>query len=249
MTLRSSRTDTPRETPAGRGTPARATPVRSTPRGTRRATTLAAAAALALAAALAGCGGGDDDARVAASGTTAAGHGADHAGHGATAEPAAGGAAPTKADQQAHAATMQMRRLGSATAGDRKIELDASDATTFTVPEGGRFVTHRPRKGENAHLMLMLSDIETGERLPDATITLRVLDAAGKVVSSGPQYPMFGMGMGMHYGDNVTIPKAGRYVAQLVVGPPMIGRHGDVAKRWTTTVRAEIPFTWEDAAR
>jgi hypothetical protein len=220
----------------------------------RHATALAAAATLALAGALTGCGGGDDDARVSASGTSAAAHGDEHAAHGdapaghdATAEPAAG--APSQADQQAHAATMQMRRLGSATAGDRKIELDASDATTFTVPEGGRFVTHRPRKGENAHLMLMLSDVETGERLPDATITLRVVDAAGKVVSSGPQYPMFGMGMGMHYGDNVTIPKAGRYVAQLVVGPPMIGRHGDVAKRWTTTVRAEIPFTWEDAAR
>ncbi|WP_022927374.1 iron transporter [Patulibacter americanus] len=212
-----------------------------------RATALAAAATLALAGVLAGCGGGEDDARVSASGTTATAHGDGHADHGATGEPAA--AAPSKADQQAHAATMQMRRLGSATAGDRKIELDASDATTFTVPEGGRFVTHRPRKGENAHLMLMLSDVETGERLPDATITLRVVDAAGKVVSSGPQYPMFGMGMGMHYGDNVTIPKAGRYVAQLVVGPPMIGRHGDVAQRWTTTVRAEIPFTWEDAAR
>jgi hypothetical protein len=217
-----------------------------------RTTALAAAATLALAGALTGCGGSDDDARVSASGTTAAAEGdahTGHAGHDATAEPAAGGAAPTKADQQAHAATMQMRRLGSATAGDRKIELDASDATTFTVPEGGRFVTHRPRKGENAHLMLMLSDVETGERLPDATITLRVVDAAGKVVSSGPQYPMFGMGMGMHYGDNVTIPQAGRYVAQLVVGPPMIGRHGDVAKRWTTTVRAEIPFTWEDETR
>jgi hypothetical protein len=209
-----------------------------------RPTALAVAATLAVA--LTGCGGGDDDARVSASGTTAAAHGDEHAGHGATAE-ATG--APSKADQQAHAATMQMRRLGSATAGDRKIELDASDATTFTVPEGGRFVTHRPRKGENAHLMLMLSDVETGERLPDATITLRVVDAAGKVVSSGPQYPMFGMGMGMHYGDNVTIPKAGRYVARLVVGPPMIGRHGDVAKRWTTTVRAEIPFTWDGAAR
>lgn len=231
----STRTAAPADTVAANGRSARR------PTGVRTAA-LVAAATLAGAGALAGCGGGDDDGRVAASGTTAGAHG-DMPGMDM------GGDAPTKADQQAHAATMQMRRLGSATAGDRKVELDAADATTFTVPEGDRFVTHRPRKGENAHLMLMLSDVETGERLPDATITLRVVDAAGKVVSSGPQYPMYGMGMGMHYGDNVTIPKPGRYVAQLVVGPSMIGRHGDVAKRWTTTVSARIPFTWEGAAR
>ncbi|WP_210495218.1 iron transporter [Patulibacter sp. SYSU D01012] len=212
-----------------------------------RTTALAAAAALALAGAVAGCGGSDDDGRVQASGTTAGAH----AGHDMEGMDMGGttGAPPSQADQQAHASTMQMRRLGTATAGDRKVELDVSDPTTFTVPEGGRFVTHRPRKGENAHVMLMLSDAETGDRLPDATITLRIVDAAGKVVSSGPQYPMIGMGMGLHYGDNVTIPKAGKYTAQLVVGPPMIGRHGDVAKRWTATTRAEIPFTWEGDAR
>jgi hypothetical protein len=205
-------------------------------------TSTAALAALALAAGLAGCGGDDaDSATVSASGTAADGHGAHEA--------SATSAAPGRAEQQAAASSMRMERLGSATAGDRKVELDASEPVTFSVPEGDRFVEHAPRKGENAHLMLTLSDARSGDRLPDATITLRVTDEAGKVVATGPQYPMFGMGMGIHYGDNVTIPRPGRYTAQLVIGPPRIGRHADVAHRWTTTVKASIPFTWEGRTR
>lgn len=204
----------------------------------------AALAALALAAAATGCGGDDDaTSNVSASGTSAAGatsssEHSGHSGHGGSTD-AAGG----------EAATVRMQRLGSTSAGDQKVELDVSEPVTFSVYEGERLVKHAPRKGENAHVMLLLSDAQSGDRLPDATITLRITDEAGKVVSSGPQYPMIGMGMGIHYGDNVTIPKAGKYVAQLVIGPPRIGRHSDVTDRWNTTTRASIPFEWKGAAR
>lgn len=204
-------------------------------------TSAAALAALTLAAGLAGCGGGDDTPSVSASGTAASG--AAHGDH------AAAAGAPSQAAQQASASSMKMERLGSATAGGQKVELDVSEPVTFSVYEGERLVEHAPRKGENAHVMLLLSDAQSGDRLPDATITLRITDEAGKVVSSGPQYPMIGMGMGIHYGDNVTIPKAGKYVAQLVIGPPRIGRHSDVTDRWNTTTKASIPFAWNGATR
>jgi uncharacterized protein involved in high-affinity Fe2+ transport len=55
---------------------------------------------------------------------------------------------------------------------------------------------------------------------------------------------MIGMGMGLHYGDNVTLPGAGHYTATLVVGPPAIGRHQDVATRWNATTKFSIPFDW-----
>lgn len=209
---------------------------------TRRST--AALAALALAAAVTGCGGDDDaTSNVSASGTSATGatSSAEHSGHsehGGSSDAAGGGTA-----------TMRMQRLGSTTAGDQKVELDVSEPVTFSVHEGERLVEHAPRKGENAHVMLLLSDAQSGDRLPDSTITLRITDEVGKVVSSGPQYPMIGMGMGIHYGDNVTIPKAGKYVAQLVIGPPRIGRHSDVTDRWNTTTKASIPFEWKGAAR
>lgn len=212
-------------------------------RATTRTTTAALAAAL-IALILAGCGGGEDaPAAVSASGTTAPGHD----GHDTSA--AAAGAAPSRADQEASASTTRMVRLGSVTAGDEKVELDAGEPVTFAVPEGEGLVRHAPRAGENAHVMLTLSDAETGDRLPDATITLRITDEAGKVVASGPQYPMIGMGMGIHYGDNVTLPRAGRYVAQLVIGPPRIGRHAEVADRWNGTRKASIPFVWKGATR
>jgi hypothetical protein len=203
---------------------------------TRRAA--AAALTVALAGGLAACGGDDSSSNVSASGTTASGDmaGMDMGGSG-------GGAGKGAAE------TMQMRRLGSASAAGRKVELDVSAPVTFSVYEGEKLVKHAPTTGQNAHVMLLLSDAQTGDRLPDATITLRITDPSGKVVSSGPQYPMIGMGMGIHYGDNVTIPKSGKYVAQLVVGPPRIGRHADTTNRWNTTTRMSIPFTWDGAAR
>jgi hypothetical protein len=201
------------------------------------------AALLVLAAGLGACGGDDAGTSVEGSGsatTTAATGGHDgHAGSGH------GGSDTTATGGDAHA----MTRLGETTAGDRKVELDVSAPVTFAVSEGERFVRHAPRKGENAHVMLVLTDAQSGDRLPDASITLRIVDAAGKVVASGPQYPMTGLGMGIHYGDNVAIPKAGKYVAQLVIGPPRIGRHSDVVDRWNETVRASIPFTWKGSAR
>jgi hypothetical protein len=205
---------------------------------TRRAA--AAALTLALAGGLAACGGDEDTSNVSATGTTAAG---DMAGMDM------GGSGGDAAGKQGAAETMEMRRLGSASAGERKVELDVSAPVTFSVYEGEKLVKHAPTKGQNAHVMLLLSDAQTGDRLPDATITLRITDAAGKVVSSGPQYPMIGMGMGIHYGDNVSLPKNGKYVARLVVGPPRIGRHADTTNRWNTTTRMSIPFTWDGAAR
>lgn len=208
----------------------------------RTSTTALAVAALALGAA--GCGSDDGGtAKVSASGTSASGQ----TGHDMSSMDS--GATPSRAQQEASASTMRMERLGATTAGEEKVELDASEPVTFSVYEGDRLVKHAPRKGENAHVMLTLSDAQSGDRLPDATITLRVTDEAGKVVSSGPQYPMIGMGMGIHYGDNVTLPKPGKYVAQLVIGPPRIGRHADVTDRWNTTTKASIPFTWKGATR
>jgi hypothetical protein len=206
-------------------------------------TSAAALTTLALAAGVAGCGSNDDGgATVSASGTAASGHDAHDMSSMST-------GAPSQAEQRQVASSMEMQRLGEASAGDQKVELDVSEPVTFSVYEGDRLVKHAPRKGENAHMMLLLSDAQSGDRLPDSTITLRVTDEAGKVVSSGPQYPMIGMGMGIHYGDNVTLPKPGKYVAQLVIGPPRIGRHSDVVDRWNTTTKASIPFTWKGAAR
>lgn len=199
------------------------TPNATRRRAGRRAITLLLGAALA-AAALAGCGGGGDAPRVSGSGSGTG-----------TGQASSGGM------------EMRMRDLGSATSGDFRADLTAMGPVTFQVSQGDRFVEQRPERGDNAHFMILLSDARSRDRLPDATITLRVRDESGRVVSSGPQYPMIGMGMGIHYGDNVRLPGPGRYEAELVVGPPRIGRHEDVVGRWRTTTRMRIPFRWDGA--
>jgi hypothetical protein len=200
--------------------------------------TLPAAAALVLA--LAGCGGDSgSSSTVQASGSSSHSMDGMHGMEGMGAATTEGGAPRT-----APVETMRMDKLGEATQGDETVELDGMAPVTFAVSEGTRLITHKPTAQDTAHLMVVLSDALTRDRLPDATITARIADGSGKVVYEGPQYPMIGMGMGLHYGDNVTLPGAGHYVATLVVGPPAIGRHADSTKRWNVTRRFSIPFDW-----
>ncbi len=126
-------------------------------------TSAAALTTLALAAGTVGCGSNDDGgggATVSASGTAASGHAAHDMS-------AMGSATPSQAEQRQVASSMEMQRLGEASAGDQKVELDVSEPVTFSVYEGDRLVKHAPRKGENAHMMLLLSDAKSGDRLPD----------------------------------------------------------------------------------
>lgn len=201
---------------------------------------------LTLAFGATACGSSDDTSNVSASGTSAS---SDQSAGGGRDMSAMGMGAPSRAEQKTEASTMRMRVLGSTVVGDQKVEIHMSEPVTFSVYEGDKLVKHAPTQGQNAHLMVLLSDRQSGDRLPDSTITLRIADEAGKIVSSGPQYPMIGMGMGLHYGDNVKLPGSGRYTAQLVIGPPRIGRHADVTGRWNTTKKASIPFTWNGSAR
>ncbi|WP_320670875.1 iron transporter [Patulibacter defluvii] len=188
---------------------------------------LATGAAAALATAVGGCGG--DEPAVRGSGTTAA-HptttGGGHGGHG---------------DGQ-----MSSVRLGSAQRDDLRVEVAAMrEAVTFTVSEGGRMRKHPPAPGDNAHVMVLVSDADSRDRLPDAAVTAQITGPGGVAVHNGPLYPMVGMGVGLHYGDNMRLARSGRYRASIVVGPPQIGRHPEVADRYRKPVRLDVPFTWD----
>lgn len=196
----------------------------------RRSLLAVAAASATLVAA--GCGSDDQPTTVTATGSGSGGM-SGMSGHGG----------------DAAAETMRMQKAGSVTKGDLSIELVTMAPVTFKVSQGTRLITHAPRPDDTAHLMVVLADAKTKDRLPDAAVTARITDARGRVVYTGPQYPMTGRGTGLHYGDNAPLPRAGKYVAELVVGPPAIGRHADTATRWRSTVRVAIPFTWSPPAR
>lgn len=213
----------------------------------RLAITLAATSALALSA----CGSNDDDSDVQASGSTgpststqaadpgAMNHGSSTSstGHGASSD-ASGG-------KGADADAMSSVRLGSATADDLRVEVAAmKEAVAFTVSEGGKMRKHPPAPGDNAHVMVLVSDAESRDRLPDAAVTAQITGPAGVAVHNGPLYPMIGMGVGLHYGDNMKLAASGKYAATIVVGPPQVGRHPDSAKRYEKPVKLRVPFEW-----
>ena len=120
---------------------------------------------------------------------------------------------------------------------DLAIELHAMPPELFYVSEGDDFRPQRPSPEDSAHLMVSLSDKESGVRLPESTVTVRVTDEAGETAFEGPLYPMVGRGMGLHYGENVQLADAGRYDVELVIGPPRVGRHRAVQNAWNKTTR------------
>jgi hypothetical protein len=215
--------------------------------------TRSSAVAIGVAAALllAACGSDDDATNVEASGTTTppattTSHGDDHA--------AASDHATSDDDHADHGDAdgghgghdeMGMVKLGERTAGDIRVEVAAmQEAVEFTVSEGGEQRKHPPAPGDNAHVMVLISDAESRDRLPDAAVTAQITGPGGVAVHNGPLYPMIGMGVGLHYGDNMKLAKSGAYRATIVVGPPQVGRHPESVDRYSKPVKLEVPFEW-----
>lgn len=210
-------------------------------------TTTAALAATTLF--LTACGSDDDDRpRVAASGTTAPAarttHAESHAGPG----DAAGDGHTSHGDHaEGHGDHGEMAsvKLGTTTEGDVRVEVAAmKQAVPFTVAEGGKQRKHPPAPGDNAHVMVLVSDAESRDRLPDAAVTAQITGPGGVAVHNGPLYPMIGMGVGLHYGDNMKLAETGSYEAVIVVGPPQVGRHPESVERYDEPVRLVVPFDW-----
>jgi hypothetical protein len=199
-------------------------------------------ALLALGTALTGCAGGTEYEGGKPPGEAAATGG--HAGHGGgdDAAPAAGSghsghngaAAPAAADGEDMDG---MVTLAQTETEDLDVELHAMRPELFYVSEGDDFRPQRPSPKDSAHLMVSVSDKESGVRLPDATVTVRITDDTGATAFEGPLYPMVGRGMGLHYGENVQLATAGSYKVQLVIGPPRVGRHRAVQNAWNETTR------------
>lgn len=181
-----------------------------------------------------GHGAGDEAAESESEGETAGGH----AGHGGSETPAA-----TDGEDMA-----EMVTLAESETQDLAIELHAMPPELFYVSEGDDFRPQRPSAEDSAHLMVSLSDKESGVRLPEATVTVRITDEAGGTAFEGPLYPMVGRGMGLHYGENVQLADAGRYEVELVIGPPRVGRHRAVQSAWNETTRITQTIVFDGRA-
>jgi hypothetical protein len=129
-----------------------------------------------------------------------------------------------------------------------RIELATSVPTTFTIFQGDQSREVTPQPGDSMHLMTVLADDETGERIPYAEVWATITDAQGEIVFDERMWPMLSRGMGTHYGINVALPAPGTYDVSVQVGPPQAARHPEYTDRWTEPFTFETTLEWEGGA-
>ena len=229
----------------------------------RNLQSLAVAVVLALSASA--CGQAEDNAADTSSGTKSTsasggsgGGGGQHAQHngsgGGTDGASSSGSDAMTTQNPSDSAMAEMEgmvTLAETSQEDLEVQLHAMPPELFYVSEGDDMRPQKPAATDDAHLMVTLADVESGVRLPDATVIARVIDSAGETQFEGPLYPMVGRGMGMHYGENVTIGEAGDYTVELTIGPPRVGRHRLVAKAWSKTrkITQKVKFDGTNLAK
>ncbi len=127
-----------------------------------------------------------------------------------------------------------------------KVQARTMTPVSFVVFRGnGKEQMIHPPKGTSFHLMVMLNDQHTGVAIPYAGVWATILNAAGKVVYDDQQWPMISAYMGPHYGNNVSLPGAGRYTLKLLISPPVAARHLEYAHVWQHQHTIVEHFTWK----
>ncbi len=137
--------------------------------------------------------------------------------------------------------------LGTTTWEGMKITAEARTDVPFVVYNGTHEHLIKPSKSSSFHLMVMLSDAQTGVPIPYATVW-STIKKAGQVVFDERQWPMISRYMGPHYGNDVTLPGAGNYELSLLVSPPVSARHIEYADVWLKPHRVNFKFPWSPPA-
>jgi hypothetical protein len=124
-----------------------------------------------------------------------------------------------------------------------KIQAYATTAVPFMVYDGTGWNEVKPTKKTSFHLMVTLTDADTGVAIPYSTVWVTIAKH-GKVVYDERQYPMISRYMGPHYGNDVQVPGAGTYQLTLLVSPPVAARHIEYKSVWLAPHRATVSFHW-----
>lgn len=125
------------------------------------------------------------------------------------------------------------------------ISLASSPPAEHTVFQGSESRMITPTPEDSMHMMVVLADAETGERIPYSSVWLTIEDANGNVVFDERMWPMISRAMGTHYGINVPLPAAGTYDVSVQVGPPQVARHTEYTDRWQEPYTFETQLEWE----
>jgi hypothetical protein len=129
---------------------------------------------------------------------------------------------------------------GSVETGEWRIAYIKEPAEGWFQMDNGHLVWRDPAGGETAHLEIIPIERETGRIVPDARITLEVLDADGERVESKQlslYYAEF-----FHYAENFRIPSDGEYTLRATVETPQFRRHGDESEGPVLMDDAQVEF-------
>jgi uncharacterized protein involved in high-affinity Fe2+ transport len=125
-----------------------------------------------------------------------------------------------------------------------KIQARLTTALPFVVFQGTSSRMVKPTKKDDAHLMVMLSDAQTGMAIPYGTVWATIRKN-GKVVYDQRQWPMISRAMGTHFGNDISLPGSGTYKLTLLIGPPQAARHMEYAHVWLKPHRVTMTFHWK----
>jgi Fe2+ transport protein len=133
--------------------------------------------------------------------------------------------------------------LGSATWQGMKISAEAMTPLPFVIYNGTSEQVVKAGPKASFHLMVMLSDAQTGVAIPYATVWATIRQK-GKIYYDARQWPMISRYMGPHYGNDVSVPGAGTYQLSLLVSPPVSARHVEYQNVWLHPHRVNLTFHW-----
>jgi hypothetical protein len=133
--------------------------------------------------------------------------------------------------------------LGSAIWQGMKISVEATTPLPFVIYNGTSEQMVKPGPNASFHLMVMLSDAQTGVAIPYASVWATIKQK-GKTYYDARQWPMISRYMGPHYGNDVSVPGAGTYQLSLLVSPPVSARHVEYQKVWLHPHQVNLTFHW-----
>ena len=133
--------------------------------------------------------------------------------------------------------------LGAATWQGMKISAEATTPLPFVIYNGTSEQTVKAGPKASFHLMVMLSDAQTGAAIPYASVWATI-SHEGKIDYDARQWPMISRYMGPHYGNDVSVPGAGTYQLSLLVSPPVSARHVEYQNVWLHPHRVNLTFHW-----
>jgi Fe2+ transport protein len=138
---------------------------------------------------------------------------------------------------------MAMVPLGHADWDGMEIQARTSAPATFELFNGTSQTLVKPTAKDSFHLMVTLSDAQTGYAIPYSSVWATVRKS-GKIVFDERLWPMISRYMGPHYGNNVQLPAGGLYHLTLLVSPPVAARHLEYKGLWLTPHRVNMAFRW-----